>query len=256
MDYIKLPTNPNQKKRMTENRAMILSLVCMAAIIIVYIIIASIMFNDDSDWAMAVIYLGLSAILFSFSILPSIFMRKIGNERNEINQSAKDILDKTSFRCTKSFEFFEFKNGQNNEMRNKMIFVDSQDKKIGFIDYKKESLLVVNFADILSYEVYENGGEVTRGNSITGGRMFGKRSILATSSYASRTQTMCNDLRLNIRLKSLDNSQVAYDIISDTPFNYGCNTNSKKYRNLMSSLQEVVAFLEALIANNGKFETI
>ena len=61
---------------------------------------------------------------------------------------------------------------------------------------------------------------------------------------------MCKDLKIIIRLNSYENAQIVYNIISNTTFNTGLNKSTSQYKSCISSLQEVVSFLEVVRNEN------
>ena len=68
--------------------------------------------------------------------------------------------------------------------------------------------------------------------------------------FATETNGMCKDLKLIIRLNSYENAQIVYNIISNTTFNAGLNKSTSQYKSCISSLQEVVSFLEVVKNEN------
>ena len=61
---------------------------------------------------------------------------------------------------------------------------------------------------------------------------------------------MCKELKLIIRLKRYDISQVCYEIISNTVLNTGINKSTQPYKQCISTLQEVVSLLEVIKHEN------
>ena len=107
--------------------------------------------------------------------------------------------------------------------------------------YKKEKIIIVGFNEVLNYEVYENGSNSTFGGNAGG--LFG-------GIFAAETNGMCKDLKLIIRLNSFENAQIVYNIISNTTFNAGLNKSTSQYKSCISSMQEVVSFLEVVKKQN------
>lgn len=199
------------------------------------------------------IYEGFVCLLAAesvFFIALLMFINKSKKEREELNNKATKIMLDSGFNITNRFSFKELM-GASIEEHNKFIVVDNINKQIGWVDYKNENIIITNFDEILNYEIYENGGVVTNGAGITGG-LLGKSILLSTSSFRTTSQETCNELRLIVRLKSREKSQIAYDIVVDRPFNIGLSKNSKVYQQLRVSLQETVSFLEVILEDNKK----
>ena len=109
------------------------------------------------------------------------------------------------------------------------------------MDYKSGNLLVLTFDEILNYELYEDGSHQTVGGNIGG---------LFSGFFGAETTGTCKELKLIVRLKKYDTPQVCYEIISDTIFNIGIDKSSKPYKQCVSTLQEVVSFLEFIKHEN------
>ncbi len=171
-------------------------------------------------------------------------------ERKEFNGIVNNKLQEICFAETNRLCFKE-SSGFESELE-KFISIDGNGEKICWVDYQNENILITSFKDVVNYELYENGNVITQGTGISGGRILGKKSIIGVSSFASKSQEMCNELKLIVRMNAIENSQFVYDIISDRPFRIGLSKNSKAYSNLMSSLQTVVSFLEVVLENNKK----
>ncbi len=169
---------------------------------------------------------------------------KILKNQTLVNNQVNDLLKiKTEFVSSKKFYLNDNISYNKNIESKKIIIVDSENKKICFVDYLKGSILLVNFNEILNYEVYENGNNVTTGAGIGG---FG------TGIFGATTNKNCKELRLIIRLKKFDNPQITYNLISNTILNFGVDKSSLLFQNCISSLQEVVSFLEIVKHDNEK----
>lgn len=105
-----------------------------------------------------------------------------------------------------------------------------------------DAFIIVDFNEILDYEIYENGSTVTFG----GGGRFG----IGSGLFGAETTGVCKDLRLIIRLKHYEKSQVVYDIISNTPLNSGIDKTNRIYKACIASLQEAASFFEVVKQEN------
>ncbi len=163
------------------------------------------------------------------------------NQEN-INSKANKSLTSSNFNITKKFYLNDYATYNQSNNCKKFIAVDNDNKQICLIDYEKGSMLIVEFNEILNYEVYENGSNTTTGGSIGG---------FWSGIFGAETNGMCKDLKLIIRLKRYDTSQVSYEIISNTSFNMGINKSTQPYKQCVSTLQEVVSFLEVIKNENN-----
>ena len=158
------------------------------------------------------------------------------NINNQIKQNLKDFNVSKEFHLSDNFTFMKPNSNK------KIIAVDSENEKILLVDYEKCKMIIVSFKEILNYEIYENGSHITTGIGAGGGYL---------GVFGAETSGNCKDLRLIIRLDRVDNSQVCYDLISDTLLNTGISKSSKPYQECVKSMQEVVSFLE-VVKNRNK----
>ncbi len=186
-----------------------------------------------------VVFIGVLVIILA------VHQSGVSNARKNqesINLKANDTLKNSNFSITKKFFLNDYATYNQPDTCKKFIAVDNDNRQICFIDYDKGSLFIVNFNEILNYEIYENGSNATTGGSIGG---FG------TGFFGAETNGMCKDLKLIIRLKRYDTSQVSYDIIANTSFNMGINKSTQPYKQCISTIQEVVSFLEVVKNENN-----
>ena len=179
-------------------------------------------------------------------IILAVHQSAISNSRKnqeEINSKAKNSIESSNFKTTKIFYLNDYATYNQSNNCKKFIAVDNDNKQICLIDYEKGSMLIVEFNEILNYEVYENGSNATTGGSISG---------FWSGIFGAETNGMCKDLKLIIRLKRYDTSQVSYEIISNTSFNMGINKSTQPYKQCISTLQEVVSFLEVIKNENNE----
>ena len=184
------------------------------------------------------------AFLGTLIIMLIINQSQISNIRKrqeEINLNVEEYLQNNNFNITKRFYLKDNATYNQDKDCKKFIAVDNNSKKLCLINYQKSSMFIVDFKDILNYEIYENGSNSTFGGNIGG---FG------AGIFAAETNGMCKELKLFIRLKRYDMSQISYEIISNTFFNFGLNKSSQPYRECISTLQEFVSFLEVLKNEN------
>ena len=187
----------------------------------------------------------LIVFLGTLLIIRAVHQSGVSNARKNqenINSKANDSLKNSNFKLTKKFYLNDYATYNQSNNCKKFIAVDNDNKQICLIDYEKGSMLIVEFNEILNYEVYENGSNQTVGGNIGG---------FWSGIFGAETNGMCKDLKLIIRLKRYDTSQVSYEIISNTSFNMGINKSTQPYKQCISTLQEVVSFLEVIKNENN-----
>ena len=187
----------------------------------------------------------LIVFLGTLLIIRAVHQSGVSNARKNqenINSKANDSLKNSNFKLTKKFYLNDYATYNQSNNCKKFIAVDNDNKQICLIDYEKGSLLIVEFNEILNYELYENGSNQTVGGNIGG---------FWSGIFGAETNGMCKDLKLIIRLKRYDTSQVSYEIISNTSFNMGINKSTQPYKQCISTLQEVVSFLEVIKNENN-----
>lgn len=192
---------------------------------------------------LVVFFITFFCVLIIFAIVNWSKKSNKNNRHAEINKHAFEMLEEKKFNINKTFYINDNFSVNEENCCKKIIVVDNENKKMCFVDYEQESSVIVDFEEILNYEIYENGNSSTTGSSFGG--VFGRL-------YEAQTDQKCQDLRLIIRLKKLDCSQVVYDIISDTLFNVGIVKSSNVYRSCIKSLQDAVSFLEVIKNQNSK----
>ncbi len=163
-------------------------------------------------------------------------------DQEELNQKVKEVLKSKNFNTTKCFCLTDCTTCNKEDDYKKLIAVDADAKKICLIDYKTENVFIVDFDEILNYEIYENGSNATLGGNVGG--FFG-------GIFGAETNGMCKELKLIIRLNKYDISHIDYEIVFDTLFNLGENKSNERYKQCVASLQEVVSFLEVVKNENA-----
>ena len=166
----------------------------------------------------------------------------ICENQEEINSQMNDHLKKSNFNITKKLYLNDFATYDQSNDCKKFIAIDNDNKKICLIDYKKGKMLIIEFNELLNYEIYENGSNLITGGSVGG---FG------LGIFGAEMDSMCKDLTLIIRLKSYDTFQISYEIISNTRFNIGISKSTQPYKQCISTLQEVVSFFEVIKNENN-----
>ncbi len=164
------------------------------------------------------------------------------NEQQAINKQIYAKLEALKFSMSKVFYLNDNHTYNSDDDCKKFLAVDIPNKKLVLINYDTYDFLIMQFSDILNYEIYENGS-----NAIVGGNIGCGSGI-----FVAENSAMCKNLKLIIRLNRYDTSQVAYEIVSGTTFNFGISKSSSAYKECISTLQEVVSFLEVIKSENEK----
>ena len=193
---------------------------------------------------------------------------KATERQYEINKKITQQLNDGNFKQTKIIYLNDCTAFDRENDRKKFIAIDNENKKICFVDYRKEEPVIVDFAEILNYEIYENSEK----------RILGYAPVYNSGNFGfgilgANTEGRCNELRLIIRLNRYDVSQICYDIVFDvrdlwmthekktTLWNrmlnwkvfYGdIGKSSSCYKQCVATLQEAVSFLEVVKSENSK----
>lgn len=177
-------------------------------------------------------------------VIPAISYSKRRKFQNELNKKVLEQVEKDiSFKISRVFRLNDNATDTSSDESKKMVLVDNDNKKIIFIDYDKCSYYKFDFCDIINYELYENGNTLING---AGAGMFG------VGMFASAATQNCKELRLIIRLKKYNVSQIKYDIVSETALNTGVGKSTRCYQRCVSSLQEFISFIEVIKSENEK----
>lgn len=168
--------------------------------------------------------------------------------QKDINLEVLERLDyyHSNFKASKILYLNDNTTCNSGEAYKKFIAIDTENRKICFVNYDNRDVLIVDFAEILNYEVYKNGSQLISGGGIGGFHM---------GVFGAETSSMCKELSLIIRFKNYENAHVIYNLISKTVFNLGLNKSSSNYQKCLHSLQEVVSFLEVIKNENQNNKT-
>ena len=124
-------------------------------------------------------------------------------------------------------------------LANKIILIDSKNKKIGLIDYSTKNIIIINFDELINYEIYENDNSMKTSGSISHSWFKPK--------YNSQTDNICNSLKFIIRLKKIDTPQICYDIVYPTEFSScSLSKSSPRYKECIESMQKAASTFECI----------
>lgn len=187
-----------------------------------------------------IVFVVLAAILAALMISTIVALKKRADKQKDVNTAlAREI---NAFAATRIFYCCDRATYKKPDIYKQMLAVDSKNNRLGLVDYESGKFKIVNYSQILNYEVYENGTIVANGMGVGGGLIGG---------FAVETNKVIKELRLIIRLKTADNPQVAYQIVaSKGVFNLGIGKNSQIYRVCFPTVQEIVSLLQVIIDKN------
>ncbi len=185
-------------------------------------------------------FFGLFVIVFA--IINQVHKNSSNNINEELNDKVANLLKEKKFEISKKIFINDNFSFQETNDKKKQVLIDEENKKILLTNYEDGKSIIVEFKDIVNYEIYENGGTQTTG--LGAGGFFGG-VFTASSSKTSK------DLKLIIRLDSISNPLITYTIIDKTLLNFGVNKSTQVYKICISSLQEIVSFLEVLKSKNN-----
>ena len=200
--------------------------------------------------ALACARLGLETIIFTVSV-DSIALMPCnpnvgGSSKGHLVREIDALGGQMGINIDKTFILNDYLTFKKQDVNSKPHFlIDSTAKKMVFVDYDKPLTVVADFNEFLNYEIYENGSMAFSGGAIGGAFVGG---------FFGSTEGKCNNLRLIVRLKRYECSQMTYDIIAKTPLNWGVNKTSKAYQTCMSSMQELVSFFEVIKKETAQAE--
>lgn len=169
--------------------------------------------------------------------------KKRAEQQKAINETLPDKLRKANFTPTRTFYFCDKGTYKKSDDFKQMLFVDSEHSKLGLVNYESGKLTTIDYSQILNYELYENGALQIDGAAIGG---------IGLGAFSAQTNQICKELRLIIRMNSVDNPHITYQIVaSKSIFNFGIGKNSIIYRTCFPTVQEVISLLQVILQQNN-----
>ena len=130
------------------------------------------------------------------------------------------------------------------------LYIDNEHRK--FIYRKRKNFSkTYNFADLIDYEVYENGKSQIAGragSALIGGALFGLGGAIVGSSMSRNINEKCSQLILILRLNDINCSQITIKYLSSGEI----DKDSDMYKRMKTNLQEVCSILEYIL-KQGKY---
>lgn len=207
---------------------------------------------DEVDRAVTAYVLAVVFVIFAIAAAVGIYLflsmraeQKRAEYQKSVNDSLPSKLREANFTPTRTFYFCDKTTFKKTDDFKQMLFVDSEHNKLGLVDYESGKFTAIDYAQILNYELYENGTLQVNGAAIGG--MVG--------AFSAQTNHICKEMRLIIRMNSVDNPHIAYQIVASKGiFNFGIGKNSIIYRTCFPTVQEVVSLLQVILQKNKESE--
>ena len=192
-------------------------------------------------------------VVFVFAVAVGIILflsfhadKKRALHQKKINDDVVLKIKEVNFTPTRTFYFCDKTTYKKTDDYKQMLLVDSNNSKLGLIDYENGEFTAIDYSQILNYELYENGTLQLNGGAIGG---------LGIGGFSAQTNPICKELRLIIRMNSVDKPHVAYQIVASKGiFNLGIGKNSVIYRTCFPTVQEVISLLQVILQQNKDSE--
>lgn len=125
------------------------------------------------------------------------------------------------------------------------LLIDFDNQKFVYQKGEKFSK-TYDFADMISYEIYENGESQVQGRAgaaLIGGAFFGLSGAIAGSSMSRNISKKCTQLKLLVRLNDFDRPQITITYVD----NESLNKSEMTYKKMLENLQSACSMLEYII---------
>lgn len=141
------------------------------------------------------------------------------------------------------------------------IHVDEKNKKVRFPQVTtknalnnllgKESEIIYDFSDILSFELIENDNSVTSGglgSAIVGGALFGAAGAVTGAVVGpKKTVGVCKNMRIKVTLKNASKPMVMIDFVQSP-----VKTNTSQYEKAQENAHNVLSLLQIICNSQEK----
>lgn len=182
----------------------------------------------------------VAGILITWLIISTRTLNKRAQQQKAVNDAIAEQI--AAFMPTRKFYFCDRATFKKSDEYRQLLAVNSDQNKLALIDYESGKLKIVDYSQILNYEVYENGSVIANGIGAGG---------LGLGGFAMSADKSVSELRLIIRLKTVDDPQIAYQIVASKGiFSMAISKNSQIYRLCFPTVQEVVSLLQVIINQN------
>ena len=127
------------------------------------------------------------------------------------------------------------------------ISVDTTNKKWWFWDTETEYPQIMDYNDLLNFEIVEDGESVVQGRSgsvLVGGMLFGGIGALAGASRSKKISNTCTNLSIKLIVNNVKKPLISIPIISET-----VKKSSNYYKSSYRNAAEFEAILQIILAN-------
>lgn len=155
----------------------------------------------------------------------------------KFNEKVLDEIKNNGFVLTKTFYLKAQKTG-NALIEQYMVCVDSENKKLCFIDYASKTYRVVDFKDFITYKVFENNGVKIENET---------KTAFDSTLTTTVSKNVCKRLKLIIVINDMEQTNIVYDLIKS-----GMSFESSTYKALINSIIELTSFLDVVDKNTPK----
>lgn len=132
------------------------------------------------------------------------------------------------------------------------IDIDKKAKLLGIYSYYESESTILNFNEVLDFEIIENGNSVVSsrsGSAVAGGLLFGGLGAVAGASGSRAISENCNTLKLKIYTINTKNSVITLDFLETS-----ISKNSTLYEHLTDVINEMIGFLKIAKEDNRQEE--
>lgn len=184
-----------------------------------------------------IILIFFTTMLFVF-VVPAMIKESEHKKRVLVtNQKIDEKLKKISFKLNKKYYLADNVTFKLDLPNKQFIAINTEDKKICIIDYIQENMYILDFKEILDYEIYEYSNNQSSG-AVIGGMGLGV--------WGGETHGNCKKLMFIIKIDNYEVPQVVYNVISDTLFNLGVDKSSKNFQDSVASIKEIASFIDVI----------
>ena len=161
-------------------------------------------------------------------------------KREEASHNHWAILNKNGFKVSKYVTNDDYPHVFS-------IFIDLKNKKWSYYDYSKKISKIYKFADLLDYEIVENGQSIIQGkaaSTIIGGVLGGGLGALAGASGSRRIDNVCNKLEIKLIVNDVTMPSIQLVLLDKET-----DKNSVKYQACYDKAIQFEAVLKIIMAN-------
>ena len=211
---------------------------------------------DSKSGLILLIVLGAGLIIFLVVFFVAIWLnyksklKATREKQKQLNLEVEDYLANNNFNITAKLYVDDNATFDQSSDSKKRVYIDGDNKQVCLIDYQRNEYFIAKFGEILNYELYENGNNVTTGIGGGAGSALGGIGVGVALSKSVSNKSY-KQIDLIIRLKRYETSQIVYNVISNTYLNSGVYQCDDVYKKCIESLQKLISFLEVVINENN-----